>query len=136
MRFKFYFFLFFIVMMVLLVGCIRMANIQQKEKFKDINNAYRQAILWSEFEYASSFHESHLQNQVKLDPIYKVIKVTAYDEIRNVVNSDATQIEQTVNIQYYRIDQMLEKSTVFYPVWKWDTRSKNWYLISSMPLFK
>jgi hypothetical protein len=136
MRFKFYFFLFFIIMMVLLIGCTQMTNIQQKEKFKDINNAYRQAILWSDFEYASSFHESHLQNQMELDPIYKIIKVTAYDEKRHVINSDANHIEQTVDIQYYRIDQMLEKSIIFNPVWKWDTQSKNWYLISGMPIFK
>jgi hypothetical protein len=138
MRSEKWFFLASIIMtMILLSGCAQMGNIKKKQMFSDINNAYRNAILWSDFEYALSFQKKNsLKDQVELDPMYKKIKVTAYDEKRHVVNSYATQIEQTVHIQYYWIDQMLEKSIIDYPVWEWDTHSQNWYLISELPVFE
>jgi hypothetical protein len=137
MRSKKCFFLAGIIMiMVLLSGCAQMNNIKKKQMFSDITKAYRNSILWSDFEYALSFQKNSLQDQVGLDPRYKKIKVTAYDEQRHVVNSNATQIDQTVQVQYYWIDQMLEKSIMIYPVWEWDTHSQNWYLISELPVFE
>ena len=138
MQSKKWFFLVIIIIMImiLLSGCSQMENIKKKHLFSDINNAYRHSILWSDFEYALSFQKNNLQDQVKLDPMYKKIKVTAYDEKRHVVNSNATQIDQTVHIQYYWIDQMLEKSIITYPVWEWDAHSQNWYLISELPVFE
>jgi hypothetical protein len=125
-----------IMIMILLIGCAQLNNIKKKQMFSDITNAYRNSILWSDFEYALSFHKKSLYNQVELDPMYKKIKVTAYDEQRHVVNFNETQIDQTVQIQYYWKDQMLEKSIMVYPVWEWDTHSQNWYLISGLPLFE
>jgi PBP1b-binding outer membrane lipoprotein LpoB len=125
-----------IMIIVLLSGCAQVENIKKKQSFSDINNAYRNSILWSDFEYALTFQKKSLQDQVKLDPIYKKIKVTAYDEKRHVVNSSATQIDQTVHIQYFWIDQMLEKSIIVNPVWEWDAHSQTWYLISELPVFE
>jgi hypothetical protein len=126
-----------IVIMILLSGCTQLENIKKKQMFSDINNAYRNSILWSDFEYALSFQKKNsLKGQVELDPMYKKIKVTAYDEKRNVVNSNATQIDQTIHIQYFWVDQNLEKSIIDYPVWEWDPHSQNWYLISELPVFK
>jgi PBP1b-binding outer membrane lipoprotein LpoB len=126
-----------IVIMILLSGCAQLENIKKKQMFSDINNAYRNSILWSDFEYALSFQKKNsLKGQVELDPMYKKIKVTAYDEKRNVVNSNATQIDQTIHIQYFWVDQNLEKSIIDYPVWEWDPHSQNWYLISELPVFK
>jgi hypothetical protein len=122
--------------MILLSGCAQLNNIKRKQMFSDITNAYRNSILWSDFEYALSFQKKSLYNQVELDPMYKKIKVTAYDEQRHVVNFNETRIDQTVQIQYYWKDQMLEKSITAYPVWEWDTHSQNWYLISGLPLFE
>jgi PBP1b-binding outer membrane lipoprotein LpoB len=137
MQCKKWFFLASIIMIiVMLSGCAQMENIKKKQSFSNINNAYRNSILWSDFEYALSFQKKSLQDQVKLDPMYKKIKVTAYDEKRHVVNSNATQIDQTVHIQYFWIDQMLEKSIIVYPVWEWDAHSQNWYLISEPPVFE
>jgi hypothetical protein len=126
-----------IVIMILLSGCAQLENIKKKQMFSDINNAYRNSILWSDFEYALSFQKKNsLKGQVELDPMYKKIKVTAYDEKRNVVNSNATQIDQTIHIQYFWVDQNLEKSIIDYPVWEWDPHSQNWYLISELPVFE
>jgi hypothetical protein len=126
-----------IVIMILLSGCTQLENIKKKQMFSDINNAYRNSILWSDFEYALSFQKKNsLKGQVELDPMYKKIKVTAYDEKRNVVNSNATQIDQTIHIQYFWVDQNLEKSIIDYPVWEWDPHSQNWYLISELPVFE
>jgi hypothetical protein len=125
-----------IMIMILLSGCAQLNNIKKKQMFSDITHAYRNSILWSDFEHALSFQKKNLYDQVELDPMYKKIKVTAYDEQRHVVNFNETQVDQTVQIQYYWKDQMLEKSIISYPVWQWDTQSQNWYLISELPLFE
>jgi hypothetical protein len=135
MGFKKYRILAVIIMMVLLSGCAQMISSRHEKIFTDIHKAYKNAILWSDFEYASSFHKTDSQDQARLDPMYYKIKVTAYDEKRHVINSDATKIEQTVQIQYYWTDQMLEKIIIINPVWEWDTQSKYWYLSTGLPHF-
>jgi hypothetical protein len=136
MIFKKYAFGFCIILMTFALGCSKIVDIKQKESFSHLSKAYRQAILWSEFEYAMSFHKTDSQKQTEIDPIYKKIKVTAYEEKHHMINSDVSQIEQTVQIQYYWVDQMLEKNIMVNLVWEWDTQSENWYITSGLPGFK
>ena len=136
MIFKKHGFWFCIIILAFAWGCSKIVDIKQKESFSNLSKAYRQALLWSEFEYAMSFHKTDSQKQTELDPIYKKIKVTAYEEKHHVINSDATEIEQTVQIQYYWVDQMVEKKIMVNSVWEWDSNSNTWYLISGLPGFK
>jgi hypothetical protein len=133
---KKYGFWFCVIMMLFAWGCSKIVDIKQKDSFSHSSKAYRQAILWSEFEYAMSFHKTDPQNPIELDPLYKKIKVTGYEEKHHVVNSDVSQIEQTVHIQYYWVDQMLEKNIMVNLLWEWDNNSNTWYLISGLPGFK
>lgn len=131
------FILFFgIILITLSFACTVYVDKQQKARFSDISNAYRKAILWSDFDYASSFLKSDLQKQYQTDPIYQNIKVTAYNEKQVVVSSDLNKIEQTVHIQYYWLNRMVEKTIVEHLVWEWDTNAKNWYLTSGLPMFE
>ena len=63
-----------IMIMILLSGCAQLNNIKRKQMFSDSTNAYRNSILWSDFEYALSFQKKSLYDQVELDPMYKKIK--------------------------------------------------------------
>lgn len=124
-----------LVMILLACGCSRVADIKQKEAFSETSRAYRQAILWSDFEYAATFlKDSHQIPEI--DPMYQKIKVTAYNERRHAFNHDSGKIEQTVQIQYYWIDQMIEKSIIDHPSWEWNPEAGFWFLSSDLPVFK
>ncbi len=125
-----------IAIIILLSGCSISAGNKQNRMFSDSHDAYRHAILWSDFENASSFLKPDRQSVFKLDPIYSKIKVTAYDEKNFVVNSDNSRVEQTVQIRYYWVDQMIEKDITVNPTWEWDANSQIWYLTSGLPVFK
>ncbi|MFO8086115.1 MAG: hypothetical protein R6U27_17535 [Desulfobacterales bacterium] len=136
MRFYNYIFLSAILMIAAAFGCSKIVDLKQKDTFSQVSEAYRKAILWSDFGYASTFVKKDHQNSYQLDSTYQNIKVTGYDEIHAMVNTDISRIEQTVHIHYYRIDQMVEKRITDHPVWQWDEKAGNWHLISGLPCFE
>ena len=125
-----------LTMILVVSACSQVTDNRQKKIFSDIHNSYKNAILWSDFEYASSFQKTDSQSRVKPDPMYNNIKVTAYDEKGLVFDFDKQRIEQTVSIQYYWIDQMIEKRILVNSIWEWDKTSKTWYLVSKLPNFE
>jgi hypothetical protein len=125
-----------LMMIALSWGCSKFNDLKQKDSFTDTTKAYRQAILWSDFDYALSFHQTGSPDNSRIDPIYAKIKVTGYEEKYQSVSADGQKIEETVLIRYFWIDQMVEKSITANLVWQWDPISKNWYLISEFPRFE
>ncbi len=130
-----YFFLTALLMTAFFSGCFKIADIKQKETFSRISEAYRRAIVWSDFVYASAFLKDGRQNY-PLDPIYQNIKVTSYETIHHSGSAGDNQIEQTVSINYYQTDRMVEKNILDHQVWQWEDTEEIWRLTTGLPRFE
>ncbi len=122
--------------LIVLSGCGTLSGMNQKKKFSELSKAYKTAILWSDFEYASEFLADGLVDKDRLDPIYENVKVTAFEKKRNIVDADVNKIEEVVEIRYYWIDRMVEKSITDHQVWEWNAEARNWYLVTGLPSFE
>ena len=80
---------------------------------------YRNTIRWG-------------QNIEKLNKI----KVTTYKSIHKELSDDGNEAKQTVEIKYYNIDHMIEKTIIDKQLWKYDPDKKTWRLKSRLPEFK
>ena len=122
---------------LLIVGCVTVSNMHKMNKFDPGANAYRDAIRWSDFEAADSYRkegrtEASIQELKKL----KGIKVTSYEVKQTLSAKDPLQVRQIVEIYYYKVDDMVERSLRDHQLWEYDTMVKNWVLKGDLPDFK
>ena len=66
----------------------------------------------------------------------KQIKVTSYKLLdRNILESKETA-EQKVEIRFYNIDRLIEKTIIDNQTWIFDRDLENWFLSSGLPDFQ
>ena len=128
-------------LLLIILGCATISDLDQKKKFSDLSKAYQTAILWSDFEYASRFLAEDAANEDaanmdRLDSSYENVRVTSFEKKRNIVDPDVNKIQQVVEIRYYWMDRMVEKSITDNQVWEWNADRRSWYLTSGLPVFE
>ena len=128
--------IFLFALAAMLAGCQPIRDVRQKKLYSELSQTFRKAVLWSDFEYASEFLAEGYKKNEKIDPIYNEIKVTAFEEKRMVVDPEINTIEQIVDIHYYWVDRMVEKTITEHLIWEWDPEAKKWFLISGLPKFE
>jgi molybdenum cofactor biosynthesis enzyme len=62
--------------------------------------------------------------------------VTSYSVKKVSVSEDQSEVRQTVEIGYYRVDEVTLKTIRDQQVWVYNPIAKRWYLKSGLPLFK
>jgi hypothetical protein len=129
-----YFLSFFVVF---LVGCATLEESKQQDSFDVAANAYKQSILFGKYQVANGFRKAPLSDQEPLDlRRLKKIRVTSYELTAVNVSQDRLLVYQTVEISYYNIDNMLERTLTDKQLWKYDTEAKTWHIHSDLPDFQ
>lgn len=122
---------------LVLVGCATYARHKQQGSFEDITEAYGNAIRWGKYELASGFRDNKGREEEKPDFEYlKNIKVTSYELKAVNISKDGNAVQQDVEIEFYRIDQYIEKTITDRQLWKYDEEEERWFLHSELPDFK
>lgn len=119
-----------------LAGCATYARQQQQDRFEDITEAYGNAIRWGKYEVANGFR---YKKEGEEDPDFghlKNMKVTSYELKAVNVSSDGNTVHQDVEIEYYTIDQFIEKTIIDRQLWKYDREKEGWFLHSTLPDLK
>lgn len=134
--------LFTFLVMLLFVGCATYAEMRQMDKFEDTSKAYKRAIVWSDFDAASTYiddkdikSEDGKNEVLDLDKL-KAFKVASYDLRKAIPSSDKTKVVQIVEITYFRLHTLVLKSLSDRQVWEWSEEDGRWYLKSGLPQFK
>ena len=133
-----YYTIFFISICILLIpGCATIREYEQQESFDKTADAYSVALRWGNFEVANGFRTQKADDQYTPDYAYlKNIRVTYYELKAVTVSSDSTMVQQTVEIKYYHIDELVEKELYDLQLWKYDSEEKKWRLHSKLPDFR
>ncbi len=136
MKLQIFRFLIFTVSLVFLTNCLTITNMTSKKLFVERLDSYKRKVLWSDFESASIFIKPQTPKNQILSEGYKQFKVTDYTVKKIKVIGDLEMVKQEVEIRYYQISRMIEKSLTDFQTWQWDSETKLWYLVTGLPNFR
>jgi len=123
-----------LIAVLLIMGCAAASGQLVMKRYNQVTKAYGDALRWSEYEAASNFRKGtkELKSLPDLGNL-KNFKITSYETKRMIVWEENSRVEQIVEIKYYEIDSMLEKTYLDHQMWEYDEASKSWYLSSDLP---
>ena len=127
-----------VLLIGLVIGCDSVKKLRDPMRaFDDANQAYRQAISWSEYDVAATFLKN-VDEEKKEEQIEHLnqFKVTAY-ELRNItVIEEDVRIRQVVKISYFKRDNLVVKSIADDQLWEYDPEQHTWQILSGLPKLK
>lgn len=122
------------IIILIMAGCASISAQQQISELEESTQRYENAIRWGYFEIAESFRKRGDADKQPMDLIkLREFKVTSYEVLGRTMSKDKTQAEQTVEIKFYNINNMIEKTVVNNQLWEYDHAAKKWYILSNMP---
>jgi len=129
--------LYIVLLVLLVVGCVSVKEINRMDKFEQTTDAYELAIRWSDFDMASIFlkdqHAPEIGPQIE---VLKQFKVTAYTVKRFLPSADKSQVVLIADVQYFKKNGLIIKNYSHRQLWRYDEDKKNWYLTSGLPDLK
>ena len=129
--------LIFFVCLALTAGCAAYSDMKKQDDFSETSKSYEKMIFWSNYDTADSFRDPQERESHPADiDELKNIKVTSYSVKKVSVSEDQSEVRQTVEIGYYRVDEVTLKTIRDQQVWVYNPIAKRWYLQSGLPLFK
>ncbi|GAG03656.1 unnamed protein product, partial [marine sediment metagenome] len=98
---------------------------------------YETALRWGRYEIASAFIKNKVTTDIKdnLDGLDQ-IKISSYKLLGRNVLGNNEEAEQKVEIKFYNIDNMIEKTIIDNQTWIFDKGLENWFLSSGLPDFQ
>jgi len=128
---------FCIVPALFLLGCATAEKIIQDYEFDKVEDKYEKLLRWSDYRLANSFRKDATTEDNPPDfERLKQFKVTSYRVKERAELMDKTQVRQTVEIGYYRVDSFIEKKVMDNQIWEYNTGQRKWYLLTGLPDFK
>lgn len=125
----------FLFIVFLMLGCSAFSGKDRMKAFGTVSKAYENTLRASRFETARQF----LVPEVVVDKDinhYKNVKVYEY-EVKEFNLSDGTsEIHQTAEIIYYKMDSYILKTIRDRQLWKYNETDKVWLLQTGLPEFK
>lgn len=124
---------------ILIIICAGCASLAAKEKLGSLElstDKYENAVRWGYFEMADGFRNGSDKDMQSTDfSELKKIRVTSYEILNRTISEDYLKATQYVEIKYYYIDQMIEKTILDKQIWKYDDDRKTWFLHGDLPHF-
>ena len=118
----------------LLAGC---SGINKKMKMQDFvrtAEGYSKAISWSEFEAAAQFRQSDGSDGMLKDlQNLEGVRVTNYTVKSLYSRNEDNEVEQFVEIKYYRVNEMIHRKRLIQEIWEYNQDQDQWYIKSRLP---
>lgn len=124
---------------LLLAGCASVESSLERrlELFEQTTFRFENAIRWGHYELANEFIKSQENDQTTPDfSKLQNFRVSSYELLKSSIAPDELQAWQTVEIKYYNVNTLVEKTLVYEQQWTYDTLEKRWYLNGGFPLLK
>lgn len=118
-------------------GCASISDMNRMDDFDETVKSYKKMVFWSEFDAALAYREPG-QNDAKQPDMtsLKDVRVTSYKVKRFRASADKSQVQQFVEINYYRMDDVTVKTIVDQQLWVYDSDAKRWFIRSELPAFE
>ena len=122
---------------LLLLACAGIETGQKMSNFDETTRAYGRAIRWGDYDAARAFKKispSSL-NLPDVDGLRQV-RVTSYEVKQTILSESKSEILRTVEIQYYRMNELTVKTVKIDERWEYADKGDRWYLVSDLPDLK
>lgn len=127
---------FLSILIIVLVGCASLANKEKLSSLEISTDRYGDAIRWGYLEMADGFRKGSDKDRRTTDfSKLKNIRVTSYEVLNRTIADNYLDATQHVEIKYYYIDQMIEKTIIDIQLWKYDHEEEAWFLHGNLPYF-
>ena len=125
-------------LVLLIFGCAGLQTEKGKMAlFDSTARAYGRAIRWGQFEEAFAHKKLSDQNNKLPDfEDYRQIRVTASKVKKTIVDESYSKVLRIVDIQYYRMSNVIVKNLTNRQKWEYNEEENRWYLISELPDFE
>jgi PBP1b-binding outer membrane lipoprotein LpoB len=125
------------LLIMLVAGCANLSKTNQMNMFDRMAASFKDSMRWSDFETANQLRKDALTESNPPDfKKLKNVRVTSY-EVKQIIPMDnKLKVRQIVEINYYKSDNMIEKTLMHDQLWEYDTADKSWSLKSRLPDFK
>jgi dsDNA-specific endonuclease/ATPase MutS2 len=127
---------FLILVAIILAGCATTEKDKRMELLSITTDNYRNAIRWGLYETANNLREAGSNNDRSSLERLKKIKVTAYKSVHQDVSENGNEAKNIIEIKYYNVDYMVEKTIIDKQLWKYNSDKKTWHLQGGLPEFK
>lgn len=118
---------------ICLAGCASLSGRGKLEGFEKVSKQYRFAVLMSDFEQAARI--SAVDSPIDFS-ILKNFHVVSYKAKKIDFSEDKSKVFQAVDIEYYRVDTLLQKNIRDNQEWHYQVKTEQWVLESGLPQFK
>lgn len=123
--------------LLVLTGCASYSSMKRMDDFNETVKTYKKMVFWSEFDSALSFREPGQTDDKQPDMnSLKKVRITSYKVKRFIAATDKSQVQQIVEINYYRMDDVTVKTVEDKQLWVFNSDARRWYLRSELPAFE
>ena len=130
-------FIALLLLATLLSGCASMDERKKTTLLDTATRHYESAIRWGDYATANSYRLQDSADALATNPEnLKRFRVTSYDTLNTVLNTDETDALVVVQIKYYDEERMKEVTLTDRQHWKYDTEAGLWHLDSPLPAFR
>ncbi len=130
---------FIIFILITIAGCASMETQQRLSSLDMTARQYGDAVRWGHYDVAIDFFKpGNTEGPDNFTPVASNIgniKLTSYEPVNRTLSKDTFEAHQTVEIKYYLINQMIERTLLDRQIWRYDTEDDRWYLHSGLPQF-
>jgi len=107
------------------------------DKTLDANlRAYALAVRWNDFNAASTFIDPEVRTPEGFteadENYYKRFQVSGY-ALKSALRSDAESYSQRVELRIIDVDYQTERTLTDRQSWRYDAKTKRWWLTSGLP---
>jgi len=121
-------------LIVLIVGCQTIFEYHKEDKFSGTTSAYKHALIWSDYQTASSFLLPEKAQGIDFEKLNN-IKVTGYEVKKVTVSDNELNQVRIVKISYFKKNDMIIRTFNEEEAWEFDQTKNAWSLISGFPEF-
>lgn len=119
-----------------LFACSSMSGYNKMKAFDETARSYKYAMIASDLEAAERFARDFdtIFDEMDLEA-YRNIRVVSYEVKGIMVSEDKMTVRQEVELWYYRISTMIQKTVRAQEEWVYKPENKRWVLKSGLPAF-
>jgi hypothetical protein len=125
-----------ITILLTLAGCASLSDMNRMDAFDETVKTYEKMVFWSEFDAALAFKEPREESVEQPDMnSLKKVRITSYKVKRLKASADKSEVQQFVEIGYYRMDDVTVKTIIDQQLWVYNNDAQRWYIRSDLPAF-
>jgi hypothetical protein len=122
------------VIALLIFSCATMAEKKRMEGFEDSQNAFRLALMASDFATAARFVDPSVeQREIDFDK-YELLQIVEYKPVQVTVSEDLSRIDQRVVLKFFSKKVNYLRTVNYQQVWLYDQTHKVWLLQTELPV--